>query len=238
MSFPACSAPRRLAAGLFVAVLIAGQAAGPLAAEEAKGPNITQGADGATGAVATLALAYELFVLGRAHGDALTVLAGARLAASAEVAPGRDFRRSISGEGAAGAEPVDAPVDAAAMFDLALILAGQDEFLTDVILDAQSATGRGRIGGAFSQRVSLLAGRTDSWEIPFDGGATAELAVLGSGTSDLDIVVTDENGNVICYEGGQGDRLYCDFVPAWDGFFVVAVENKGTAAAAYDLVTN
>ncbi|WP_283176830.1 hypothetical protein [Gemmobacter sp. 24YEA27] len=238
MSFPACSAPRRLAAGLFVAALFAGQAVGPLAAEEAKGPNITTGASGAAGAVATLALAQELFGLGRSHGDALTVLAAARLAASAEVSPGKEFKRSTSGEGEAGPDAASAPADAGAMFDLALTLAAQDEFLTDVILEAQTATARGRIGGAFSQRASLAAGRTDNWEIPFTGGAYAELAVLGNGTSDLDIMVTDETGNVICYEGGQEDRLYCDFVPSWDGFFFVAVENKGAAAAAYDLVTN
>lgn len=238
MPCPALPSPLQSAARLFATALLACQLAGPLAAEEAKGPNITQGAHGAPGAVATLALAHELFGLGRAHGDALTVLAAARLAASAEVAPGKEFKRTTSGAGEAGTAPSAAPADAGAMFDLALKLAAQDAFLTDVILDAQSASGRGRIGGAFSQRASLGAGRTDSWEIPFTGGAYAELAVLGTGTSGLDTLVTDENGNVICYEGGQEDHLYCDFVPSWDGFFFVAVENKGEAAAAYDLVTN
>ena len=243
MLFPASSSPRQTAARLFATALLLCNAAGPLAAEDAKGTNVTQGAGGDPGAVATIALAHEVFALGQAHGDALTVLAAARLAASVEVGPGKEagkaFTRTTSGEGEAGPEPAAAaPADAAAMFDLALTLAAQDAFLTDVILDAQSEAGRGRIGGAYSQRASLASGRTDSWEIPFTGGAYAELAVLGAGTSDLDILVTDENGNVICYEGGQEDRLYCDFVPSWDGFFVVAVENKGGAAADYDLVTN
>ncbi|WP_112311583.1 hypothetical protein [Pseudogemmobacter bohemicus] len=221
---------------LFVGALFAG----PLAAEDAKGPNIDPTGGGKGGAVATLAMAHELFLLGEAHGDALIVLAAARLAATVGTAPGKELKRSTSGGEAAqeAGAPPQGPADADAMFERALSLAGEDAFLADVILDARGATGRGRIGGAFSQRASLTPGRTDSWEIPFAGGAYAELSVIGTGASDLDILVTDENGNVICFEGGQEDALYCDFIPSWDGFFVVAVENKGASAAAYDLVTN
>ncbi len=235
--------PQRRAARLLAGVALCCLTVLPGLAEEVKGPNTEPLAKGTPGAVATLALAHELFTLGRAHGDPLTVLAAARLAASVEAERrednGKALKRSTSGEeGEPAPTPAQPPATAAEMFDLALTLAGQDAFLTDVILDARDAGARGRIGGAFSQSASLASGRTDSWEIPFTGGAYAELSVLGGGSTDLDIVVTDENGNVICFEGGGSDSFYCDFVPSWDGFFYVAVENRGGSPAAYDLITN
>ncbi len=167
---PASAAPS------LVARLIAGGALSclalvPLAAEEAKGPNIDLVAPHGEARVATLALAHELFALGRAQGDALTVLAAARLAASVTTEPGPERKVTTSGEAVTDPETPARPADAGAMFDLALSLAGQDPYLTDVILDARDAVGRGRIGGAFSHSASVTPGRTDSWEIPVTGGA-------------------------------------------------------------------
>ena len=121
----------------------------------------------------------------------------------------------------------DAPVTADQMFAKATELAGDDDVLIGLIEDAQAEGSRGRIGGAVEWLSRLPAGQTDVWEIPFYGNSYAEIAVAGDGDADLDVAVTDENGNVICYDVSYSDRIYCDFTPAWDGYFYVTVQNMG-----------
>ncbi len=254
----------------------------PSLAEDSKGPNVDPTATGTPGAPATLALAYELFALGKAEGDALTVLTAAKLAAGAESEPqdpaaldpakvtveeaGQEalarpkvaaaapaapepaangeprpaakasYQSGEAGDGDEGAAA--APPSSAEMFALATELAGDDETMKELIADAQAEASRGRIGGAVTWNSRVTSGQVDVWEIPFYGNSYAEIAVSGDGDANLDVVVTDENGNVICYDTSLSDQVYCDFVPAWDGYFYVMVENAGRARNTYYLMTN
>jgi hypothetical protein len=256
----------------------------PSFAQEAdkSGQNVsTATVESEQGAAATLALAYELYAVGVASEDALTVLTAAKLAASAELdskepaaldpaafdAEGLTLDTFRARKAAPGAPAAPAPVmndgetrpaavatfgadmgddDGAAalpptsaeMFAKATELAGDDEALKEIIADAQAETSRGRIGGAVSWLSRLNAGKMDIWEVPFYGNSYAEIAVVGDGDSNLDMVLTDENGNVICYDTSRSDQVYCDFVPAWDGYFYVAVENTGGKRNSYYLLTN
>lgn len=245
------------------------------------GTNVSTSAVGERGAAATLSLAYELYEIGVASGDALTVLTAAKLAASAEVEakepealdPARfdaegltlETFRARKAAPAAPAAPApmmnegetrpaamatfnkalneeegaaDAPATAAEMFAKATELAGDDEALKEIISDAAAETSRGRIGGAVSWLSRLNSGKMDIWEVPFYGNSYAEVAVVGDGDANLDMVITDENGNVICYDTSPSDQVYCDFVPAWDGYFYIAVENTGRSRNSYYLMTN
>lgn len=132
----------------------------------------------------------------------------------------------------------DAPVTAEQMFAKATELAGDDDVLLGLIEDAQAEGSRGRIGGAVQWLSRLPAGQTDVWEVPFYGNSYAEIAVAGDGDADLDVAVTDENGNVICYDVSYSDQVYCDFTPAWDGYFYVTVQNIGSSRNSYYLITN
>lgn len=246
----------------------------PAHAQDRSGPNVATPADSpAPGATATMALAHELYATGLAQGDAVTVLAAARLAASINLAstgpaaldparvtldpdafrmtaaltapaPPMDegeirpvakatfFSAQTQDEGAA-----DAPASVETMFAKATELANDDEALLDLIQDALAEGPGGRIGGVM-WLSQLPAGQTDVWEIPFHGKSHAELAVLGDGDANLDMIVTDENGNVLCSDPGWSDRLYCDWTPAWDGYFYLTVQNRGTARNSYHLLTN
>jgi hypothetical protein len=255
----------------------------PALAQDKSGPNAGTPAEGAApGGAATMGLAQELYAVGVAQGDAVTVLAAAKMAASVSVEektpavlelpedvlaalasskdtgpssiPRPEVRQKVAtvlagdaivslatvgtpaaddAEGAA-----DAPVTADAMFAKAKELAGGDDALLGVIDDAMAETGRGRIGGAVQWLSRLPAGSTDVWEVPFYGNSYAELAVVGDGDANLDVLVTDENGNVFCYDVSWSDSLYCDFTPAWDGYFYVTVENLGRSRNSYYLMTN
>lgn len=213
----------------------------PLLAQDKTGTNVNpEAAATPAGGAATLGLAAELYAVGLASGDALTVLAAAKLAMSVEVNAGGDITKTTSGdapaEDAEGA--AEAPVDAMVMLAKAKELAADDAALLGLIADAEAEGSRGRIGGAVQWLSRLPAGQTDVWEIPFYGNSYAEIAVVGDGDANLDVVVTDENGNVFCYDVSWSDSLYCDFTPAWDGYFYVTVENRGRARNSYHLLTN
>jgi hypothetical protein len=251
-------------------------------AQDKSGANVGVTAEGtAPGGAATMALAQELYALGVAQGDAVTVLAAAKLAASVEVAAAEptelDPAKIVFDEGdqealrkkaapaAAPAAPApmmndgtpraaakatffdatsdeegaaDAPVTAEAMFAKAKELAADDEALLGLIEDAMAEGSRGRIGGSVEWLSRLPSGRTDVWEIPFYGNSYAEVAIVGDGDANLDVAVTDENGNVICYDVSWSDKLYCDWTPAWDGYFYVTVQNMGGSRNSYYLMTN
>lgn len=250
----------------------------PVIAQDQKGPNESLTTDAKpTGAPSTLALAHELYALGVADGDALTVLTAAKLAASVDVTTGtaaaldpatvdsgaaQTTRKKAAAAAPAAPAPVmkegearpvavttfgtagnddasdNAPPDAAAMFAKATDLAGDDEALKGLIADAEAESSRGRIGGSISYESRLPTGMYDVWEIPYFGNSYAELAVVGDGDANLDLTITDENGNVICYDVSPSDQVYCDWVPAWDGYFYVTVENKGGKRNTYYLLTN
>lgn len=213
----------------------------PAMAQDKTGSNVnTEATATPAGGAATMGLAQELYAMGLASGDALTVLTAAKLAMSVEVKDGGEIKKTTTGdmpaddaEGAA-----DAPVDAMAMLAKAKELAADDETLLGLIADAEAEGARGRIGGAVSWLSRLPSGMQDVWEVPFYGNSYAEIAVVGDGDANLDVAVTDENGNVICYDVSYSDQLYCDFTPSWDGYFYVTVENRGRSRNSYYLMTN
>lgn len=252
----------------------------PVLAQDKTGSNVDAAAvAGEAGGAQIMGLAQDLYALGVAQGDALTVLAAAKLAASVEVATaeaaaldpakitfdGGDqetFRKKAAPAAPAAPAPMmndgerpaakatffnatsedegaaDAPVTAEAMFAKAKELAADDEVILGLIEDAMAEGSRGRIGGAVEWLSRLPAGQTDVWEVPFYGNSYAEIAVVGDGDANLDMAITDENGNVICYDVSWSDKLYCDFTPAWDGYFYVTVQNMGGSRNSYYLMTN
>jgi hypothetical protein len=253
----------------------------PVQAQDKSGPNVGPAAEGgAPGGAATMGLAQELYALGTAQGDAVTVLAAAKLAATVDLVSeepaaldpakiafaegGQDsFRKKAAPAAPAAPAPMmndgtpraaakatfftaaneddgaaAAPATAEAMFARARELAADDEALLGLIEDAMAESARGRIGGAVEWLSRLPSGQTDVWEIPFYGDSYAEVAVVGDGDANLDVAVTDENGNVICYDVSWSDKLYCDWTPAWDGYFYVTVQNLGGSRNSYYLLTN
>jgi hypothetical protein len=253
----------------------------PALAQDKTGTNAgVPAADAAPGGASTMGLAQELYALGVAQGDALTVLAAAKLAASVDVATAEpaaldpatvafeegdqeSFRKKAAPGAPAAPAPMmndgtpraasrasffsatsedegaaDGPVSTDAMFAKAKELAADDEALIGLIDDAMAEGSRGRIGGAVQWLSRLPAGMTDVWEVPFYGNSYAEVAVVGDGDANLDVAITDENGNVICYDVSWSDKLYCDWTPAWDGYFYVTVQNMGGSRNSYYLMTN
>lgn len=263
--------PRIIVVAAFLALTI------PALAQDTSGPNI--GTPAAGGAL-TLGIAQELYAVGTAQDDAVTVLAAARMASSVAVTtaeptvldagqisfeenspfPSKKAVLSAAPDAPApmlndatprtvakarflGAmsEEEGAAVGPAApdtMFAKAKELAAGNDALLDVIEKAKDESTRQRIGRAVRWLSHLPAGSTDVWEVPFYGNAYAEIAVVGDGDANLDVVITDEDGTILCHDVGWSDSLYCDFTPDSDGYFLVTVENRGAVKNSYHLITN
>ena len=238
---------KRGLAGGAAAVLLAGAGL----SQDMAGANLDHAARGVRGGVAMLALAQDLYGLGLAQKDALTVLAAARLAGSVEVRMIARHRVTEAAAGAVGGGAVGGgtvsggggsggalPMGADAMLAVARGLAGEDETIGGLIEAAAAARVFGQAELAQATAAQLAAGGVDQWRIPLFGGAYAEIAVLGNGTGNLDVAVTDENGHAVCLDVGWTDRIYCDFTPAENGYFTVRVENLGASDNRYRLLTN
>ncbi len=212
-------------------------------AEDKTGENVQQMAqDAAPGVVSKAALAQDLFSHAQETKNAVAALAAAQIMMSLDVADVEREKETKdnpdAGEVSDADGNADAPADGMAMLAAAKEYAGGDAALMGLIEDAEAEGARGRIGGASRTLSRLRAGKIDIFKVPFYGGRLAEIAILGDGDADLDLLVTDENGNTICLDRSYSDKLYCSFTPRWDGYFVVAVANQGRVRNSYYILTN
>ncbi len=210
-------------------------------AEDKSGENAMTGSEGAGGAVAQAAMAQDLYAYSVENKNAIAALAAAQIVMSlnlSDVEREKDTRDNEGEPVAEEGEGVDAPADAAAMLASAKEFAGGDESILGLIEDAEAEGARGRIGGASRTLSRLRAGRTDIFKVPFYGGSLAEIAILGDGDADLDLLVTDEGGNTICLDRSYSDKIYCSFTPRWDGYFFITVVNQGRIRNSYYILTN
>jgi hypothetical protein len=167
------------------------------------------------------ALAVQLYQHGLAAGDALTVLAAARI-------------HRASAAGAAAADPAWQ-----AMLDSAEALAAGDTGLLALIADARAEGARGVASGPVYELASVPpAGETVVAELAFKGSAPAEVYVESAPGTDIDLRVTDASGTLVCADTHASHVAYCAWTPATDGVFTVTILNPGSAPADYALMTN
>jgi hypothetical protein len=222
-----------------VAVMALLGLAAPLLAQDQTGLNLDETATGTPGGVAQYDMAQALYALGVAQKDSLLALAAAKLTASVQM---MDVKRDGVQTPAKGVTPTadgaTAPADVGMMFAAARAYAAEDESLLALIEGIAAEDVQGLGIGASRQLNTLPAGAVDVWTVPFFGGSYAEIGVKGDGDTQLLVTVADENGNRITCPARVEDRFYCDFVPRWNGYFTISVENSGTMPNSYFLLTN
>ena len=226
----------------FIAAATLAMTSAPLLAEDKSGENLLPGpAEKADSAVSKAALAQDLFAHAQETKNAVAALAAAQIMMSLDLKDEEREKETKDIEGADVTEDgtgADAPADAAAMMAAAKEFAGGDETVLGLIEDAEAEGSRGRIGGATRTLSRLPAGKVDIFKVPFAGGRLAELAIVGDGDTNLDLLVTDENGNTICLDRSYSDKLYCSWTPRWNGYFLIAVANQGRVRNSYYILTN
>ena len=96
----------------------------------------------------------------------------------------------------------------------------------------------GAIPGPRENTTRVTARGTDRYEIAFRGGEVARIVVDGDRTTDLDLYVYDENGNLVAKDDDTTDYCVVSFTPRWTGKFTVRVVNRGSVYNQYRITTN
>lgn len=203
----------------------------PAAAEDK--PNLDPTAPAIPGAVAMLVSAQSLYALGQARKDPLMVLTAARMMGDLALIPAD---RTPVSTGKPGPVTMALP-DADAMLATARALADGGDMLPDLI---ESVATEAQVQPKSLQVTPsrLDPAMADTWTLPFYGGTYAELAILGAGQGNLDLRVTDADGNPVCQDSGSADTAICGFTPRDNGEFTATITNAGDAADSYSLITN
>ena len=195
-------------------------------------PNLDPSAPAAPGAVALLLSAQNLYALGQSGKDPLLVLTAARMMRLVALLPASRIPQ-ITGKAAPSGLTLP---DAATMLATARRLDPGESF-SDLIeaIATETPPPPKALRATGSQ---LDPGLTDTWTLQFYGGTYGELAILGAGQGNLDLLVTDANGSLICQDNGSADTGFCGFTPKDNGDFTATITNAGLAPDAYILVTN
>jgi hypothetical protein len=234
----------RWAASYLAIAMLGGVAAlavgGVQAADE--GPRInaseqkSEGASAMALAADELALAQQLALYGRDNGDPLALIVAAGIAGKYQVAAS-DAKPRETMTPAADAVPAP-PASADEMLQLARSMAGDRTDLVALIDDAAAATGRGSTTGPGHYNGYVGAYQTVRVDEAFYGGDVAVVTVQGA-SSDIDLWVYDEYGNLICDDQNYSAFGRCQWTPRWTGRFTIAIENEGKSRGTnFTLWTN
>lgn len=193
--------------------------------------------------------ALELAAFGRSSGDPTILVAAARtlrlvgeMPGTGTVRPGPD----VPGDVKPGATVTDADAAnpavgrdlAGELLDEARLLARGDETVLAAIDQVMASATRGSTTGAGRYDLSLEPRDGMTIDEQFRGLELAEVTMIGDGSSDLDLVVVDQNGNTICEQAGPEPRGRCRWTPAWEGLFEIRVLNSGQVPSAAVVLVN
>lgn len=181
-----------------------------------------------------LRLSADLFDTARIARDPLMALTAAKIRKSVAV-----DAVALAPEG--GAASVDVSWTGwADMLDTAVDLAAGDEILLSIAEDIRLEKPRGKADNIPARTGGeVRPGEKNVYRnVAFSGGAYAEVYVEGSGTADIDLFVHTSDGRLVCSDSDASNRSYCGWLPKETSDFSITIQNKGTAANRYWLITN
>jgi hypothetical protein len=197
-----------------------------------------RGSADASAPVLAMALADELAIYGIRNGDAIAIIQAAKML---QLIPSRDLaslKTSTAASGSRADKPDGNDLSVEALMKRAERMAGANATLLELIRDARTAKSRGAVRGAKIHRDAVPAGGTDRYDIAFRGGEQAAVWVSGDGDTDLDLQISDENGNYICSDTDDTDTMLCRWTPVWTGSFRISIKNNGRVLNRYKLAVN
>jgi hypothetical protein len=227
--------------GVAIALALTAASGLAVAAAAGKGPNAGGKAAAASptaDAVATLAMADDLAIYGIKQSDPVALIEAAKIKKAAPP-QALEAKKQSEGKGTKGADKSSGyDLSADALLARAETMSAGNATLQGLINDAKSTKSRGAVRGPTVHADTVLAGNTDSYNISFRGGEQAAVLVSGDGDTDLDLYVTDENGNAICSDTDASDTMLCRWTPAWTGTFGIHIRNLGRVYNNYKLAVN
>jgi hypothetical protein len=91
------------------------------------------------------------------------------------------------------------------------------------------------VGGLVSRRDRIAARTTDTWTVRCYGDEVTRVIVDGDGSTDIDIYVYDENGNLITKDEDDTDYCVVSFRPFWTQTMTVKIVNRGRVPNFYTI---
>lgn len=191
-------------------------------------------AQDAPSAIEKLRVSRALYDLGLAEEDPLLLLAAARLRKSAPLDP---VQRTPEGGTQVSGDPK--PLSWQDILDEAAPLIEGDPALEGLAEDIALEGERGVSDGAVYS-IANIQGRGENTypDLTFSGGDFAEVYVEGPSGSDLNILIHDSQGRLVCSDTDPSAIAHCGWYPTTQGRFKVTVENRGDSGAEYSLITN
>lgn len=190
----------------------------------------------ATSPVQRAELSARLYLAGQEIGDAVMVLAAARLRQSIALTRAEDW--PVAREGESMAHGAEKPLRAVDMLDAARALAAGDAALLGLIEDAEAERTKGVASGPLYNIGTLARGGRDRYDaLLFRGGEYAEIYVEARSRADLRLTVTDAQGRLVCSDSDRSHIAYCGWRPDQPGRFTITLENRGQGTS-YALMTN
>jgi hypothetical protein len=108
-----------------------------------------------------------------------------------------------------------------------------------VVLGGVAVVQAGRIPGPARDVETIKAySRVTYSSVVFRAGELAVVQIQGDGSTDLDVFVYDEDGNLVAQGIGPTDYERVTWTPRWTGPFRIVVENLGSSRNTYFLRTN
>ena len=176
--------------------------------------------------------AQALFRIGLETQEPLFILAAARLRKTI------DLRRTDRAPVGRSAAP-GAPLGWQEMIAAAAPMIEGDPALTGLAEDITAETSKGVVSGPVYSVVEIGPGAQDKYpRLVFTGGQYAEIYVEGDTGTDLNLLVHDAKGRLVCSDTDISAIAYCGWRPAANGSFVITVENNGKRGGRYSMMTN
>lgn len=196
--------------------------------------------------MSAIRIAHELASHGYAESSPMALIEAADLLSSAPIREFNDSTKIEEGaknpdEGVKGAAtpeitPAKLIADARSMTKDEHLLALADQ--VEAKIAAEASVARGNYYGSKYGRYRVYANSYMTFDEAFTGDRLAEVAVSGDRTTDLDLYVYDENGNLIASDTDYSDQCYVSFYPRWTGWFRIKVLNRGGVYNDYSIATN
>ncbi|PJE29697.1 hypothetical protein SAMN06297129_2911 [Pseudooceanicola antarcticus] len=126
------------------------------------------------------------------------------------------------------------------MLARALEMSDGNETIARLADDVRFAGTKGVASGQVYSISTIAGSGRDSYPpLEYVGGDYAEVYVEAQHKdADLNLFVRDAQGRLVCSDTDVSAIAYCGWRPARSEFFTVEVENRGTVASSYSLITN
>ena len=226
---------------LTVLALVAAFGFGNASAQDKTGTNMGDKSGKVTPsaqAAARLELAYSSAKYGRENKDADAMIFAAKLMKQTPADKLAAAKTTEGGAADSGTKAATADQNADAYLADATKFANGNKTVLARIEDVKKTAARGASDGPKRVIETVKAAGSDLYKVNFKGSEQGIVLLSGDGTTDLDLYIYDENGNLVASDTDGLDDCAVRFYPKWSGTFLIRVKNLGNVYNRYAMVTN